>query len=127
VDDNDIVRELMKAMLECHGFAVLDASTPTTALALASSCARTIDLLVTDVYMPRMNGLELADRILELQPRVSVLYTSGHTDDRILAPGTVPAGAAFLPKPFSTAELMRTIEDVFAAMKLLKAPSPASA
>jgi two-component system, cell cycle sensor histidine kinase and response regulator CckA len=127
VDDNDIVRELTKAMLERHGFAVLDASTPRTALALASSLGSPIDLLVTDVYMPGMNGLELADRIIDLHPRVSVLYTSGHTDERILAPGTVPAGAAFLPKPFSMAELVRTTEDVFAATELLLAPSPAAA
>ncbi len=125
VDDNDIVRELTRAMLERHGFAVVDAATPRQALTIAVSGAGEIDLLVTDVYMPGMNGLELADRILELHPRISVLYTSGHTDERILAPGTVPSGAAFLPKPFSMAELMRTTEDVFAATELLAAPSAA--
>lgn len=121
VDDNDIVRDLMRAMLERDGFHVDAAPTGDDALLLAERSER-VDMLVTDVYMPGMNGLELADRLLDIHPEASVLYTSGHTDERILAPGAVPYGAAFLPKPFTMAELLATAHDVFAASALL-APS----
>jgi two-component system cell cycle sensor histidine kinase/response regulator CckA len=118
VDDNDIVRDLMRAMLERDGFEVADAASPLEALRLAGAGGR-VDLLVTDVVMPGMNGLELADRILELHPEASVLFTSGHADERILAPGTVPYGAAFLAKPFTMADLVDTAEEVFATADVL--------
>lgn len=126
VDDNDIVRELMRAMLERDGFSVDSAASAYDALLIAER-DDVVDLLVTDVYMPGMDGLELADRLLELHPEASVLYTSGHADDRILAPGTVPAGAAFLPKPFTMAELLRAAKDVFAATAVLRAGAEAIA
>ena len=119
VDDNDIVRELMGAMLRRDGFSVEAAASGYDALLIAERDER-VDLLVTDVYMPGMDGLELADRLLELHPEASVLYTSGHADERILAPGTVPAGAAFLPKPFTMADLVRAANDVFAATAVLR-------
>ena len=119
VDDNDIVRDLMRAMLAREGFMVEAAATPYDALLMAER-DEPVDLLVTDVYMPGMDGLELADRLLELHPETSVLYTSGHADERILAPGTVPAGASFLPKPFTMAELVRAARDVFAATAVLR-------
>jgi two-component system, cell cycle sensor histidine kinase and response regulator CckA len=114
VDDNDIVRDLMRAMLEREGFQVLDACNGARALELVAGGDR-IDLLVTDVFMPGIDGLELADRVLDFHPEAAVVFTSGHVDERILAPGTVPAGAAFLAKPFSMADLARTARDVFAA------------
>ena len=118
VDDNDIVRDLTKAMLERDGFDVADAASPYEALDLAGGGER-VDLLVSDVVMPGMNGLELADRLLELHPEANVLFTSGHTDKRILAPGTTPAGAAFLQKPFTMDDLVRAAQDVFAAADVL--------
>ena len=126
VDDNDIVRELMRAMLSREGFAVEAAASGFDALLIAERDG-VVDLLVTDVYMPGMDGLELADRLVELHPEASVLYTSGHADERILAPGTVPAGAAFLPKPFTMAELLRAARDVFAAAAVLRSGDPVAA
>jgi CheY-like chemotaxis protein len=120
VDDNDIVRELMRAMLERDGFTVDSAASPYDALLMAER-GEAVDLLVTDVYMPGMDGLELADRLLELHPDASIIYTSGHADERILAPGTVPAGAAFLPKPFTMADLVRAARDVFVATAMTRA------
>ncbi len=122
VDDNDIVRDLTKAMLEREGFDVEAAATPFDALLMAERDER-IDLLLTDVYMPGMNGLELADRLLELHPEASVLYTSGYADERIIAPGAVPSGTAFLPKPFTMAELVATTQDVFAATAMFAQPA----
>lgn len=114
VDDNDMVRELTGAMLERAGYDVRAAAGPVEALDLADS-SRRVDLLVTDVVMPGMNGIELADRLVERHPEAKVLFTSGHADDRILTPGGVPDGAAFLGKPFTMAELIETTQDVFAA------------
>jgi two-component system cell cycle sensor histidine kinase/response regulator CckA len=126
VDDNDIVRDLMRAMLRREGFCVEAAASAYDALLIAER-GDPVDLLVTDVYMPGMDGLELADRLLELHPDASVLYTSGHADERILAPGTVPSGAAFLPKPFTMTELVRAANDVFAATAVLRGPDAAVA
>jgi two-component system, cell cycle sensor histidine kinase and response regulator CckA len=126
VDDNDIVRDLTRAMLEREGYEVLDAPDAARALDLVADPAR-VDLLVTDVLMPGIDGIELADQVLDLHPEAGVLFTSGHVDDRILAPGTVPAGAAFLPKPFTMAELAGTARDLVTAARGRSAPGAAAA
>lgn len=114
VDDNEIVRDLTGAMLERAGFDVRTATNSTEALDLAATLEQ-IDLLVTDVIMPGMSGIALADLMVERHPEINVLFTSGQVDDRILAPGAAPHGAAFLPKPFTMAELVSTAQDVFEA------------
>ena len=92
VDDQDVVRDVIRLALEGVGYTVLDAASPLEAIALARSDSQ-IDLLVTDVVMPEMDAFELAERITSELPEVRVLFTSGYTD--------AAAEGPFIQKPFT--------------------------
>jgi CheY-like chemotaxis protein len=85
------------------------------ALALAGRHAGQIDLLVTDVVMPDMNGRVLSQRLTHVRPTIKTLYLSGYTDDAILHHGVLEEGVAFLQKPFSLGALARKVRDVIEA------------
>jgi PAS domain S-box-containing protein len=112
VEDEDVVRRLVRDILEHHGFRVLEARHAEEALHMAAAPGRTITLLLTDVILPQMSGRELADRLLATLPDLKVLYMSGYTDDAILEHGLVDRGRPFLQKPFTPDLLMRKIRDV---------------
>jgi two-component system cell cycle sensor histidine kinase/response regulator CckA len=80
---------------------VLDAVDGSDALRLAAEHTGRIDLLLTDVVMPELNGRALAERLAERWPRLRVLFMSGYTDDEILRRGLAQAGSSFLEKPFT--------------------------
>ena len=103
VDDQDVVRDVIRLSLESAGYRVLEAASPTDAIALARDADR-IDLLVTDVVMPEMDAFELADRITCEVPDVRVLYTSGYTD--------AGAEGPFIQKPFTPAQLIDKVGSV---------------
>jgi two-component system, cell cycle sensor histidine kinase and response regulator CckA len=103
VDDQDVVRDVIRLSLESAGYRVLEAASPTDAIALAREADR-IDLLVTDVVMPEMDAFELADRITCEVPDVRVLYTSGYTD--------AGAEGPFIQKPFTPAQLIDKVGSV---------------
>jgi PAS domain S-box-containing protein len=109
VEDEDMVRRLTHEMLERAGVAVLTASTPDEALVVCGAHAGRIDVLLTDVVMPGMSGHALAQRIREFRPELRIVYTSGYSDDVIAARGMLEPGTRFLPKPFTSAELVTTI------------------
>jgi PAS domain S-box-containing protein len=111
-EDEELVRHLAVDILEGHGYTVLQASTGEEALRIAQEHEGRIDLLFTDVVMPRMNGKELADRISELHPEVKVLYASGYTDEAIVHLGVLEPGIAFLQKPFTPSSLARKVREV---------------
>jgi CheY-like chemotaxis protein len=106
VDDQDVVREVIRLALESAGYHVLDAATPTAAIGLAREPGD-IDLLVTDVVMPEMDAFELAERIARERPGVRVLYTSGYAD--------AAAEGPFIQKPFTPAELIEKVDALLAA------------
>ncbi|MGE5700669.1 MAG: response regulator, partial [Deltaproteobacteria bacterium] len=80
------------------------------ALRIAGEFKGEIDLLLTDVVMPRMGGPELFERIRRWRPGIEVLYMSGYTDDAIVHQGVLDAGIAFLQKPYSPVSLLRKVK-----------------
>ena len=105
VDDQEIVRDVIRLALEAAGYTVIAASSPSHAIELARDDAN-IDLLVTDVVMPEMDAFELADRITSKLPGLRTLFTSGYTD--------AGAEGPFIQKPFTPAQLVAKVETVLA-------------
>jgi CheY-like chemotaxis protein len=106
VDDQDVVRDVIRLTLERAGYTVLEAASPNAAIDLVRANGP-IDLLVTDVVMPEMDAFELADRIACEVPGVRILYTSGYTD--------AAAEGPFIHKPFTPAQLVDKVGSVLAA------------
>ena len=102
---------MMKRALEDVGYGVLEAGSSAEALDLVTRMDKTIDLLLTDVVMPGMNGRELADQVLRLAPGTPVLFTSGYTDGEIERRGLLGPGAAFIQKPLTPATLVRAVRE----------------
>jgi PAS domain S-box-containing protein len=113
VEDETVILEMGAFILEQHGYTVLVAQNPLQALELVHRRQETIDLLLTDVIMPDMNGRELSRRVLELLPAIKVLFMSGYTAD-ILAHhgGGMDASLHFLEKPFSASQLVQKVRSV---------------
>jgi CheY-like chemotaxis protein len=102
VDDDDETRETLALVLEELGYRVLQAGSGASALEVAEHMADELDLLVTDVRMPGMNGVQLAKQVNDQFPQIPVLFVSGYAAGALVddAEGSAPRGA-FLPKPFS--------------------------
>jgi CheY-like chemotaxis protein len=107
VEDEDELRRLAVRELEERGYLVLAAANGVEALAVAHSLARPVDLLVTDVVMPEMNGVELAETLFDLWPSVAVLFVSGHLDEGAMDRHPLDPDADLLPKPFTPDQLGR--------------------
>jgi PAS domain S-box-containing protein len=112
VEDEAAILDLERVMLESLGYRVLTASNPGEAMRAASEHAGEIQLLITDVVMPAMNGRELAKRVVSLCPEVKLLFVSGYTGDVIAHQGVVDAGIQFIQKPFSVSEFASKVRDV---------------
>jgi CheY-like chemotaxis protein len=113
VEDEPTVRDLSARILREQGYRVIEAKDGAMALRLAEENGITaIDLLLTDVIMPKMGGKELADRVRSFHPNIRVLFTSGYNDDAIAHHGVLDSGIAFLPKPFTSASLTRKVREV---------------
>ncbi len=105
VEDEPAILALGARMLERLGYRPLTAATPGEAIRIAEEHAGDIDLLITDVVMPEMNGRDLARRLLSLCPKIKRLFMSGYTADVIAHQGVLDDGVHFIQKPFSMAEL----------------------
>ena len=112
VEDMAAVRAVTCEMLRRFGFTVHDAADGTTALQLAQALAQPIDLLLTDVVMPDINGRDLATQFQQLRPRMKVLFMSGYTDDAVVRHGILQEGIAYLQKPFTPVSLIRRVREV---------------
>ncbi|MEJ2186224.1 MAG: PAS domain S-box protein [Gemmatimonadota bacterium] len=111
VEDEDVVRSLVRKVLERRGFTVLDAPTGTEALRVMEDPERVIDLLFTDVVMPDMNGRDVVEAARRLRPDLAVLYTSGYAETVIAHQGRLEDGIHFLEKPFTPAGLVAKVEE----------------
>jgi len=116
VDDEADVCELARDCLVAAGYRVLEARDGGEALRIAEGHTDPIHLLLTDVMMPRLNGVELAGRLTRQRPDMKVLYMSGFAvvgaqTEQLSGPGLQP-GDPILPKPFSTEALTRKVREV---------------
>jgi two-component system cell cycle sensor histidine kinase/response regulator CckA len=105
-EDEPLVRELVSSTLERAGYRVRVAADGRQALELARSASEPMDLLVTDVSMPKMDGHALAQRLTETWPDLKVLFISGYTEHSVVLQGIVDADIAFLGKPFTSRDLL---------------------
>jgi len=115
VEDEPQLRQLSASVLTHCGYTVLTAATPDEGIALCQAHHSKIQLLITDVIMPRMNGRQLAEKILGICPNVRVLYISGYTDNAIVHYGVLDPGLWFLPKPFTLSALIAKVREVLDA------------
>ncbi|HEV8600178.1 MAG TPA: ATP-binding protein [Gemmatimonadales bacterium] len=115
VEDSAAVRAVAARALGALGYQVLEAANGQQALELLASAARPVQAVITDVVMPAMGGRELADRIRELWPRTRVLFSSGYTDDVVIRQRLLEPGTAFLPKPYTAAELAWKLRELLDA------------
>ncbi|HEY4742636.1 MAG TPA: ATP-binding protein [Candidatus Acidoferrales bacterium] len=112
VEDEDALRELTRSVLAEHGYTVLDADGPVAALELARLHLHSIQLILTDVVMPGMDGRELVAKLMPMRPGLRVVYMSGYTGSthrELLDPGAV-----LLPKPLSRMVLLRKVREALA-------------
>ena len=112
VEDEPAILRVTARILEKHGYTVLAASTPGEAIRLAREHIGGIDLLMTDVVMPEMNGRDLAKNLLALYPNLKRLFTSGYTANVIAHHGVLDEGVHFVQKPFSAEQLVNAIQEV---------------
>lgn len=115
VEDEDALRALYRTMLREAGYEVLEASTGQETLEALSTRPGVIDLLVTDLVLPRMSGRALAASVREVRPGLAVLFLSGYPRETMLRQGLLDEGDTFLEKPVSFAELTRTVRAVLDA------------
>ena len=109
VEDDQMVRDLVVSFLTSLGYAVLEADCGQAGLDLAVGCGDRIDLLLTDVIMPGLNGKQLYEKLAAVKPGLKVIYMSGYTDNVIAHRGVLDPGVHFIQKPFSVAGLAKKI------------------
>jgi CheY-like chemotaxis protein len=111
-EDQAEVRAITRSILERYGYRVLEARTGEDALEVAARFEGRLDLLLTDIVMPNMNGRELARRLGELRPGVKVLYMSGYTDVAAIQQALLDPGTAYIQKPLAHEALAKRVRQV---------------
>jgi PAS domain S-box-containing protein len=114
VDDDAAVRTFVRTVLSGAGYRVMDAADGAQALHLAAECGGALDLLVTDVVMPRMGGRALADEVASRWPGLPTLFMSGYTDDALADHGVLDPAVMLLEKPFSREALLDHVREALA-------------
>jgi CheY-like chemotaxis protein len=113
VEDNEMVRDMSHELLASLGYTVYAAEHPEQALELLHGITGKVDLVITDVVMPGMNGQQLFERITAEHPEIDkVLYMSGYVDNVIFTGGQLNGSVRFLPKPFTVEALMAKVEEL---------------
>jgi len=112
VEDDEMVRTLVRETLRRDGYKVMDAASPLDARRISDQFKRPIHLLITDVVMPKVSGRELADQLLQRRGEMKVLFMSGYTDTALLNSGIMHKEVAFLQKPFTPTALSERVREV---------------
>lgn len=121
VDDDEAVRTIAVSILMSAGYTVISARNGSEALAALPLMSSTPDLMITDIVMPDLNGIELARRVVEAFAAIRVLYISGYTEDAIVHHGILQEGVELLQKPFTATDLLQKVSGMLEAP-----PEPAS-
>jgi CheY-like chemotaxis protein len=111
VEDEGAVRAAARRILSTNGYRVFETASPTDAIGLAADTSRKIDLILTDVVMPEMSGMDLVVRLHAARPDVPVLYMSGYPQDVIAHQGLITGAVRLLEKPFTRKELLRAVRE----------------
>ncbi|MBN1407892.1 MAG: response regulator [Calditrichaceae bacterium] len=114
-EDEEYVRNLACEVLRIHGYTVLDAANGGSALLKCEKHKDTIHLLISDVVMPEMSGIELVERLLSIHHEMKVLYMSGYTDDAVIRHGILEEKVQFLQKPFTPISLLEKVRKILDA------------
>ncbi|MDQ3137501.1 MAG: response regulator [Gemmatimonadota bacterium] len=112
VEDESAVRRMASRALTDQGYTIIEAENGAAALELLAREPSAVDLVLTDVVMPVLNGGELGERLAAERPELRVLFMSGYTDDDIVRRGLLRPGLPFLQKPFMPADLSRKVREV---------------
>jgi PAS domain S-box-containing protein len=112
VEDDLNVRRLIVRILKAQGYTLLEAAGAQEAIELCRTHSKRLDLLITDVVMPRMNGRELAGQLKAMNAKLKVLYVSGYSEGEYGRPAGLSRDVPFLPKPFTSFDLARKVRDV---------------
>jgi CheY-like chemotaxis protein len=115
VEDEESIGALTAEILRGCGYTLLTATNGRQAYELLMDHPQPIDLLLTDVVMPQMNGRELGELARAARPDLAVLYVSGYTDEAIVGRGLLAEEVNFLQKPFTAEDLMRKVREVIEA------------
>lgn len=115
VEDEEQLLALAQTALELQGYTVLAAKSPGDAIVIYERSKRKVDLLVTDVVMPDMNGKELKERLDSIRPGMKTIYMSGYTADAVSMRGIMETGSSFLQKPFTPVQLARKVRETLDA------------
>ncbi|RKY50213.1 MAG: hybrid sensor histidine kinase/response regulator [Candidatus Neomarinimicrobiota bacterium] len=117
VEDEINILEMGKTILEKFGYKVLTAISPLEALEIVKEHGDSIELLITDLIMPGMNGRQLADSVAKLYPGIKVIYTSGYTPNVIMQSGVIRDNINFIQKPYSIHDLLLKVREVLNVKK----------
>ncbi len=123
VEDEEMVRELMCEVLEREGYNVLPCSHPNDGIEASQRFRGKIDLLLSDVVMPGMNGREMANQILEIIPDLRVMFMSGYTEHALTREKGVDSDFEYLQKPFTLQALTRKLAAVLEEKKISRCKS----
>jgi PAS domain S-box-containing protein len=115
VEDAADVRNLLRRVLQSHGYTILEARDGLEAIEVALQHSGRIDLLITDLVMPKMSGRELAERLALVRPDMRILLMSGYSDKAVTRQGMLPTSFAFVQKPFSPPHLARKVREILDA------------
>jgi two-component system, cell cycle sensor histidine kinase and response regulator CckA len=117
VDDEAKMRAILSLWLTRHGFSVLEADCGEAALRICKESERPIHLLLVDVVMPGMSGVELAPQIMALRPDIKVILMSGYRDDQIFLHAALNPNTPFFHKPFTFAALIEKVQELLTPLR----------
>ena len=118
VDDERSIRRVMKQTLENEGYTVIEAASASEAISLSRGHKRPIELLVTDLVMPRMDGVVMSRRLTKMRPDMKVLWVSGYGESSPSVRGDLEhSQTPFLAKPYAPGDLVRTVRGLLSQRK----------